>query len=102
MYLVFEKTNILKLLNSHVNLSTSFNAMKRIMCDLCVSYAFFIGTFFTQDCEKKLIVRKNGLKKTCPCMLVMVQELVADIGRSVITKYDILLGGCLCCTFSNS
>ena len=37
----------------------------------------------------------------CSCMLVMVHEL-ADIGRSVIAKYDILLGGCLCCTFSNS
>ena len=53
MYLVFEKTNILKLLNSRVNLSTSFNAMKRIMCDLCVSYAFFIGIFLRK------IVKKN-------------------------------------------
>ena len=63
VYFVFEKTNILKLLNSRVNLSMSFNAMKRIVCDLCVSYAFFIGTFFTQDCEKKLIVRKRRIQK---------------------------------------
>ena len=69
MYLVFEKTNILKLLNSHVNLSTSFNAMKRIVCDLCVSYAFFIGTFLCKivkkiDCTKKRI-QKNVSMHAC-------------------------------------
>ena len=58
MYLVFEKKqNTLNLLfNSRVNLN---NAMKRIICDLCMPHAFFTGTFnclakeifFTQDCE---------------------------------------------------
>ena len=43
------------LFNSRVNLN---NAMKRIVCDLCVPYALFIGTcwqkkFLMQDCEKK-------------------------------------------------
>ena len=63
MCLVFEKTNILKLLNSRVNLRTSFNEMEKIVCDLCVSYEFFIGTFFMQDCEKidctKKRIQKN-------------------------------------------
>ena len=60
------------------------------------------GNFFTQDCEKKKIdCMKKQIQKMCSCMLVMVHEL-ADIGRSIIAKYNILLGGCLCCTFSNS
>ena len=51
-----------------------------------------------QDCEKKLIVWDS---KNVFTMLIMVHEL-ADIGQSLIAKYDIFLGGCLCCTFSNS
>ena len=50
------KTLLNLLFNSRVNLN---NAMKRIVCDLCMPRAFFTGTFnclakkkfFTQDCE---------------------------------------------------
>ena len=51
------------LFNSHVNLN---NAMKRIMCNLCVPYALFIGTcwqkkifFLYKIVDKKLIVRDS-------------------------------------------
>ena len=62
--------------------------MKRIVCDLCTPYAFFIGTFaggnffFMRDCEKNDC---TGLKKMCSCMLIMKHER-ADIGQSVIAK----------------
>ena len=62
MYLVFEKTNILKLFNNRVNLSTS------LMCALRIFHWNLIeGNFFTQDCEKKIDCRKKRIQKMCLC-----------------------------------
>ena len=69
MYLVFEKTNILRLFNSRVNLSTS------LMCALHIFHWNLIaGNFFTQDCEKKLIVGKNRFKK---CVHAIVSSTIS-------------------------
>ena len=67
--------------------------MKRIVCDLCTPYAFFIGTFAGGNFFLREIVKKNdctGFKKMCSCMLITKHER-ADIGRSVIAKCNIVL-----------
>ena len=69
MYLVFEKTNILKLFNSRVDLSTS------LMCALRIFHWNLIaGNFFLHKIVKKLIVGKNGLKK---CVHAIVSSTIS-------------------------
>ena len=84
MQLVFEKTNILKLFNSCVSLSTS------LMCALCIFHWNLIaGNFFTQDCEKKIDCRKKRIQKMylCHCLKYNFMRQLRRDARLIVCVY---------------
>ena len=84
----FEKTNILKLFNSRVNLNTSLMRWK----ESCVIYVCLTHFSLELNCRRQFFFYARlwkkwlyGIQKMCSCMLIMVHES-ADIGWSAIAK----------------